>query len=100
MIPGAFGVPVTVNVAIAPVKISPVGVRAVTVNPADAVTEVTFKGADPVFLTLIVYAGVEATPTEDEPILIAGTLLFVITVDNAVAPSSILIIDTVAVPVK
>jgi hypothetical protein len=100
LMPVTAGIPEIVNVAIAPVKISPVGVNGVSAKPADAVTEVIFKGATPVFLILIVYVGVDATPTADVPILIAGVLLLGITVESAVLPSNTFIIGTVAVPVK
>ena len=48
--PRAAGVPVTVNVVVAPAATEPGVVIALTTNPVEPVTEVTDKAAVPVFL--------------------------------------------------
>ena len=97
--PGNAGVPITVNVAIAPVRMSPIGVKGVIVNPVEGVTEVIFNGAIPEFLIVNVYAAA-GVPAGAEPTEIAGVLFGAITGAVPVAPFNTLIIDFVAVPFK
>jgi len=75
--PRAAGVPVTVNVAVAPAATEPGVVIALTMNPAEPVTDVTVKADVPVFLIENEVYAVAAVPVTADPTEIAGELLVV-----------------------
>jgi len=78
-VPSEAGVPVTVNVALAPATTEVGVVIAVTTNPVEPVTEVTVNADVPAFLIENEVYAVAAVPVTAEPTEIAG-LLFVATV--------------------
>jgi len=94
-VPVTAGVPVTVNVAVAPAAIGLAGVSVPTANPVEPVTDVTVSGAFPVFLTVNVTAAA-AVPVTAEPTDMAGVLLVAI----AVVPFNTLITGALAVSDK
>lgn len=73
--PTTDGVPVIVNVAEAPAATGLAGLNALTAKPEAPVIEVTFNGAFPEFVMVIV-TGAPATPTIALPKASRGALLF------------------------